>query len=425
MAKDDLTACCKIRLPYIPARFAIICLTLACINGYPVKAGMHQDSHINPAAPENMAGPIDSPIHSKNGKWRNPPGSIPRSAGWTDRVAFFAGRIKDSLFGEDAAIPSSHLIDHQTARSDQSLSQESLSKATKEMYQTWQGHDSITWIGHATFLIRLDGMTILTDPFMAERASPLSWIGPKRRVPPALSVSQLPPIDVIIVSHNHYDHLCRSTLAEIPGKDRIQVVAPKGLEPFFQDLGYRHIHSLEWQQSITTGPLTIRAFPAVHWSKRGLFDTNATLWMSYAIQSKDRTIFHSGDTEKDKTLFRDIGAQLGKCDIALMAIGSYAPRDFMRGSHMTPEAAVDMARDMNCENAVPHHWGTIRMSEEPFFEPIERFLAKRDQHRDIALWRMRIGETRPVGDGDIQPVGDDIRPAGDDDMRPVVGNDIR
>lgn len=347
--------------------------------GVGIRAGFGPDtlSKVNPAAPKiNPADTLPSPDRPQ--RWSNPPGSPPRDSSITDRLSFFSNRILQSMFGKDISIPASHVIPPHQAGAD---------------YRAMEGRDSITWIGHSTFLIRMDGMTILTDPFFGERASPFSWMGPQRLVPPAIAIEDLPPIDIIIISHSHYDHLDAWTVENLANSANIHVVVPEGLQSFFTDRGYIHVTALQWWQNVRIGPIIVRAFPAVHWSKRSLFDTNETLWMSYGIESERHVLYHSGDTERHDNLFRQIGEKLGRCDLALMAIGAYEPQSIMRGSHMNPEAAVDMARDIGCTKAIGHHWGTIALGDEPFFEPITRFLAAGQNYPDMDAQPMIIGQT--------------------------------
>ena len=169
--------------------------------------------------------------------------------------------------------------------------------------------DRATWVGHGSFLIRIAGKTILTDPFLTEFASPISWAGPRRFVPPGIPLDKLPPIDIVIISHNHYDHLDDKTIRALANKDKIQVVVPLGLKSFFTERGYINVTELDWNEKITIGDIKLIALPAVHDSTRSTGDQNQTLWASWAIQSPTIKIYFIGDTGYSNTIFRKIGNQ--------------------------------------------------------------------------------------------------------------------
>ncbi|MBC6444812.1 MAG: MBL fold metallo-hydrolase [Alphaproteobacteria bacterium GM202ARS2] len=315
------------------------------------------------------------PWHHTTAGFRNIEGSPPRGASFSDRVDFFSTRLWASATGGwDDTWPDDHVYTPEQVQESLALLAES---------------DSLMWIGHATFLLHLDGRWILTDPFFAERASPVSWAGPKRAIMPPLSVSALPKIDIIVVSHNHYEHLCASTIEAMPNKETVTVVVPLEMGVFFRERGYKRVIELDWWQSVDVDGITVHMMPAVHWSRRGLFDGNEMLWASFAIESASQMIYHSGDTDMHPTLFTDIGRYLGRCDVALMGIGAYEPRSIMRGSHMLPEDAVTAGQQLGCRSLIGQHWGTIRLSNEPFMEPEERFFRaaqKVGQHvEDMAI----------------------------------------
>ncbi len=258
------------------------------------------------------------------------------------------------------------------------------------------GNPSVTWLGHATFIIRIAGKTILTDPFLGDTAGPYG-IGPKRFVPSAMTVDELPNLDVIVVSHNHYDHLDAKTIESYRYKDTTQVIVPLGLGEFFTRRGYPRVLEQDWWQSWTSDGLTITTLPAVHFSGRGLFDRNKTLWASFAIESPTEKIWFSGDTANGP-VFKEIGQRCGPFDLALVAIGAYEPRPIMRSVHASPEEAIDIAREIGAKRAVGMHWGTIRLTQEDPFEPPDRFrqaAAEKGFGTDNA-WILRIGETRSI-----------------------------
>jgi L-ascorbate metabolism protein UlaG (beta-lactamase superfamily) len=264
------------------------------------------------------------------------------------------------------------------------------------------GAEAVTWLGHAAFLLRLGGMTVLIDPFLSDYASPIPGIGPRRFTPPALTVEQLPPIDVLIVSHNHYDHLDARTIAALPHKRRIQVVVPLGLGRFFRARGFHHIAELDWHQAVDLDGLRITCAPAIHRSARGLIDRNRTLWAGFVLESAERRVYFGGDTGYG-AVFADTGRRYGPFDLALLGIGCYAPRAAMHMNHANPEEAIQIARDLGAEHVMGMHWGTILMTEEPAFEPPERFRAAADAagYSPEQAWLLKIGETRTVPEGAV------------------------
>ncbi len=252
---------------------------------------------------------------------------------------------------------------------------------------------SVTWLGHAAFIVRIAGKTILTDPFIGKIAGPFG-IGPRRFVASPLSADELPRADVMVVSHNHYDHLDAHAIDNYPFKDATQVIVPLGLGQFFAKRGYSKVLEQDWWQTWEQDGLSVTTLPAVHFSGRGLFDRNKTLWASFAFESANERIWFSGDTASGE-VFREIGERHGPFDLALVAIGAYEPRSIMRSIHASPEEAVEIARDIGARQAIGMHWGTIRLTPEHAFEPPVRFRqAAIDQGygADNAII-MKIGET--------------------------------
>ncbi|MCW5752360.1 MAG: MBL fold metallo-hydrolase [Alphaproteobacteria bacterium] len=258
--------------------------------------------------------------------------------------------------------------------------------------------DALTWLGHASFLLTLGGKRVLLDPYLGEFASPMRGFGPRRFVAPALAAEALPPIDLMIVSHNHFDHLCAPTVESFPHKARCHVVVPLGLGRFFRRRGYGRVSELDWHQHHELEGLRVTALPAVHWSRRGMFDRNRTLWASFAIEGAGRKVWFAGDTGYGE-VFGELGRRYGPFDAALLPIGAYEPRPIMRRHHATPEEAVRIGREMGARTLVAMHWGTIVLTDEDPFEPPERFRAAAAAQGvpEAAAWVMRIGETRPLG----------------------------
>ena len=326
--------------------------------------------------------------HLPNGLFRNPPGSPRREVDVPTMLRFFTRMTRQGR--QPVAIPDGHVVPQ---------------KRAVAMLRDMEGADSITWLGHASFLIRLAGKTIITDPYLSDYAGP-GRFGPKRYVDSGIAIEDLPPIDILLISHNHYDHLDEETLAQLPNKEHIQVIAPLRLGAFFLKRGFQRVIELDWDEKTTIDEVTITALPVVHWSRRNARDTNRTLWAGFSICGADRHLFFGGDSAYGE-VFRAIGERYGPFDAAMIGIGAYAPRKIMRASHATPEEAVQIGKDIGARAIIGMHWGTVGLTEEPAFEPPQRFLAAGAQqgYRQEDLWVMAIGETRPLGSGDIRDAG--------------------
>jgi L-ascorbate metabolism protein UlaG (beta-lactamase superfamily) len=290
-------------------------------------------------------------------------------------VPFILRRVLDGL----PAVPPGHVVPEKDAL-------EMLTRA---------GSESLTWLGHASFLIRTSGRTVLTDPFLSDWASPVAGFGPMRFVPPGLPVGSLPKVDVLVVSHNHYDHLDARTVENLSSKREMTVIVPSGLGSFFLRRGYRDVREVRWGDAVEVAGLTVTALPAIHFSSRTPFNRNATLWASYSIVSPSLRVFFAGDTSYGP-VHRETGAAHGPFDLALVPIGAYEPPSIMRPVHCNPEEAVRLGVDLRAKTLVAMHWGTVRLTDEPPFEPPGRFLAagRAAGFDEGSLWVMRIGETR-------------------------------
>ena len=324
----------------------------------------------------------DAPYHHLENGFRNPPNSLKRKTDLSIRLSFFYEVVTRSISGKKPPIPTNHIVSAEDA---------------KAQFAAHAQGDSISWIGHATFLVRLDGVTVLTDPVFTRRASPVSFAGPERIIKPGLKIEDLPPIDVVVISHAHYDHLDTRTLDMLPGRENITAIVPLGLGSYFTKRGFGTVHEVDWYDDITlpsdSGEFRLTAYPAVHWSNRSPFDLNRSLWMSYGFSAGGRSVYHTGDTEVHDTVFADIGTHMaenhGGCDVGLMSIGAYSPRPMMIGAHMDPEGGVKIGRDLGCKRLVPMHWGTFVLSLEPFDEPRDRFVKAAGNQALV----MKIGET--------------------------------
>ncbi len=255
--------------------------------------------------------------------------------------------------------------------------------------------DKISWIGHMTTLIRLDGKTILTDPFFSDYASPIPPIGPKRIVQASMSIKDLPKIDIIIISHSHYDHLDLPSLEGIADKENISIIVPLKVSQYFEHLNFKKVIELDWHENVQIGSISLTAMPVTHWSKRSMFATNDTLWAGYSIVSKHKKIFFSGDLEH-ASYYKDLGKKYGPFDLAILSISPYKPKEIMRGSHCEPKNCLRLALDLQAKNFMPIHWGTIMLGYNHLYEPLDDFKsgAKELGIKDEKLFIFQIGETK-------------------------------
>ena len=249
---------------------------------------------------------------------------------------------------------------------------------------------SITWIGHATTLVQTGGINLLTDPIFSRTVG-----GIERTAPPGVALRSLPPIDVVVISHNHRDHLDADSIDALD--KNVLYVVPLGLGSWFKGRGRMRVMELDWWQStMVQGRGGARAkvtlVPAQHWSRRGLSDENQSLWGGYVIEAGERRVYFVGDTAWPAE-FAEIGRRFPSIDYAIMPIGAYAPRWFMRPQHIDPGEAAEAFRAVGAKWLVPVHWGTFRLSDEPMNEPprlLRRALGERDQAKVIQL---SIGQT--------------------------------
>ncbi len=266
------------------------------------------------------------------------------------------------------------------------------------------GHEpTVTWIGHASFLLQLGGRNILTDPQFSERASPVQFAGPKRAVALPLEIEELPRIDLVLVSHNHSDHLDLDSVKRLAARDDggPLFLVPLGLKAWFAEQGITRVEELDWWQSRTEEGVRVTLVPVQHWSKRTLWDTNQTLWGGWVMEAGGLKVIHTGDLGYSKDA-RDIGERLGPFDLALIPIGAYAPRWFMKTMHVDPAEAVQVRADLKASRAVGMHWGTFEhLTDEPLDEPPQELARQRAsaglEPEDFDV--MRIGETRTIKRG--------------------------
>ena len=235
-----------------------------------------------------------------------------------------------------------------------------------------QDNDYIIWIGHSTFLIKKAGTVILTDPIFSDRASPFKNIGPERLIPPVIPLKELPRIDFVTVSHNHYDHLDINSLKKISelNPDAVFLV-PAGDLKLLKKKRINNVYEFNWWETFKVEELTFTFTPVQHWSKRGLFDRNKSLWGGWYINFNDYGMYHAGDTGYSKD-FIDTKLKLGAPKYAFIPIGAYDPEWFMAESHVNPEDAVQIMIDLEAEKAFGMHWGTFALTDEDTLEPPTR-----------------------------------------------------
>ncbi len=256
----------------------------------------------------------------------------------------------------------------------------------------------VTWIGHATVLIQYKGVNILTDPIFSKRASPVRFAGPKRFNKPALQIADLPAIDFVVISHNHYDHLDLPSIKHIGNKTKWLVPLKNG--KFLKKAGVKqeNIIEFDWWDEEQFNDIKVTATPAQHWSSRGLWDRNETLWSSWMIQYEDFTFWYSGDTGYNPHQFKEIGSKYKNIDMALIAIGAYEPRWFMKDMHINPEEAVQIHQDIGSRYSIGVQWGTFVLTAEPLEEPPVK-LREALQKKNIPLKKfetIKIGETKII-----------------------------
>ena len=268
-----------------------------------------------------------------------------------------------------------------------------------------------TWLGHSTVLVEIDGARILFDPVWARRASPSSLVGPKRFHPPPLALDELPPLDAIVASHDHYDHLDRGVvraLARSATQSRARFVVPLGVGAHLERWGIapERITELDWSESSVVGPLTFTATPARHFSGRGLSDRNHTLWASWSVAGPRHRVFHSGDTGPFGGLAA-IGAAHGPFDLTLVKIGAYG--EGWPDIHLTPEQAVDAHAKLRGDLLLPIHWGTFNLAFHAWDEPADRVVAAAGAH-GVRIVMPRPGESiEPTRAPAVQPWWKSVR----------------
>ena len=249
----------------------------------------------------------------------------------------------------------------------------------------------VTMVGHATLLIQIAGLNILTDPVWSDRASPFSFAGPRRVTAPGIELEALPPIDAILLSHNHYDHLDIATLQKLHAAHDPLIATPLGNDVIVRSrIPAARIHTGDWGDHVEIAPgAKAHIVPALHWSSRGPRDRRMALWGGFMIEAAGTLVYFAGDTGYGTgNIFRAIGARFGPVDLAILPIGAYDPRWFMAAQHCDPAEAIQIMLDVGAKAAVGMHWGTFKLTDEHRTEP-ERRLVESLTARGIAPDRFR------------------------------------
>ena len=252
---------------------------------------------------------------------------------------------------------------------------------------------TVTWMGHATALVQASGLTVLVDPVFSERASPVQIFGPKRAQAPGVAMADLPNIDAVLISHNHYDHLDRISVAQLDEKAKAAgkitlFIVPLGLKAWFNGIGIDSVVELDWWQHHTIQGVEFHLTPVQHWSARSINDRSATLWGGWAVLGADFHWYYAGDTGYSRD-FADTAKQFaprqsealgGGFDLALVPVGAYEPRWFMSQQHVNPMESVRIHQDVGAKRSIGVHWGTFALTDEPLDRP----------PRDLAIARQAL-----------------------------------
>lgn len=252
----------------------------------------------------------------------------------------------------------------------------------------------LTWLGHSTVLLELDGARVLTDPVFGERASPLSFAGPRRFHPVPVALSELPPLDLVVLSHDHYDHLCRDTMAAL-ARMSVPIVTALGVGARLEALGIdaRRITELDWHESTQVGPLRVTAAPSQHFSGRAVGDRNHTLWASWVLEGLRHKVYFSGDTGLTEE-FRSIGERYGPFDLVMLEVGAW--NEAWGDIHLGPKNALRAFDMLGGGALLPVHWGTFNLALHAWDEPVETLLAEAGGRRIVTPGLGRVVELAHV-----------------------------
>jgi L-ascorbate metabolism protein UlaG (beta-lactamase superfamily) len=330
------------------------------------------------AACTGVGGPVPgAPSHHREHGFANANPDFARPPFWT-RTRFFAARVWSTTFAP-------RQVDLPRVDNDGAALRANTTAAT------------VTWIGHATLLFQLEGVNVLTDPQWSERASPVAFAGPRRVTPPGLAFEALPPIHVVLISHDHFDHLDVATVKRLAAVHRPRFYVPLGYKAWFADAGITDVVELDWWESRTERGLTLTCVPVQHWTARSFGSENHRLWSGWVVAGGGKRAFFAGDTGYYAPYFQAIGARLGPFDLTAVSIGAYEPPAIMRFTHTTPEESLRVFDDVRGRRFLAMHWGTFDLADEPLDEPPRRLLAevaRRGLDPD-RIWVLKHGETRP------------------------------
>ena len=320
--------------------------------------------------------------HNSDGTFRNPKGSPERDSNikWSYKV-FNTERKKIKM-----DFPSNHVVPREKVLKDLEVN---------------KNEDYIAWIGHATFIIKLGNTTIITDPVFSKNTGPLIF-GPKRYVDPAIMLNEIPPIDLFLLTHNHYDHQDMSTIRNFPYK-KTKVILPLKLSKYFRK--FNDVNELDWYEEIQVNKdIKVTLLPAVHWSKRSLTDTNKTLWGNFLIEYKGKKILFACDTGVGD-IYKYLGNKYGPIDLTFINIGAYnfypmSSEKDMSIYHTNPEEALQVAKDLKSKKVIGMHWGTVVLSLEPIMEPPIRFKdnANKYGYKKSDAIVFNVGEVKKLND---------------------------
>ena len=330
-----------------------------------------------PAAAEIDASSLGPAPRGDEGTFQNTVGPIGHGT-FGVRFPFFLRRIAGA-FGDRPGAPAS-------VANDGAFLRENAKHSTP----------TVTWVGHSTLLVQMDHVTFLTDPIWSDTASPVSWVGPQRFVDPGVAMEDLPPIDFVVVSHNHYDHLDLTTLEALAKRrPETRFFVALGNAELLRESGVANVTELDWGESRVVEGVRITCLPTQHWSKRGIGDDNEALWSSWGVVGPERSFYFAGDTGYFDGFSR-IAEAFGGFDLAAVPIGAYEPQAMMKESHLNPEEAVRAALDLRARRALAIHYGTFDLSDEPLDEPPRRFRAAAAEQGLAAAdaWVLKVGETR-------------------------------
>ncbi|VVU95756.1 Beta-lactamase superfamily domain [seawater metagenome] len=316
--------------------------------------------------------------HGEDGLFRNPKGTPDMHDDITPWSFWKFYKGKNKLLSN--GFPQSHVISSQEA-----------------LIQLKEINQGITWLGHATFLIRLEGINILTDPILTNKSGPIIF-GAKRYAEMPIEIKDLPKIDLILITHTHYDHLDLPTLEKIVEKNKdVHIITPLKVESYLESINNVKIKELDWYKNTEFDKFKITLLPAIHWSRRSVFDLNKSLWGSFLMEIGNKKILFCCDTGYDK-FYEELGKKYGPIDLIFVNIGAYNFEGIFEKSdyHTNPEQAVQICRDMKSKKIIGMHWGTFVLSFEPILEPRERFLKEAKKYEDIEAIDFKIGETKDI-----------------------------